>query len=167
VADGDVFINGATSGQQIGNIGDRMKITPDGGSTSDAPGCSVTSSKLRIEFDDTVIVLPTAFVTLFNYTGSGKFFAACLAFDSTSVNIKLTIDGTEVIFNLTLDDIKDHESGKKGTTVGVFTEDTRMLTMDFNGCPLIFTTSVKIEGSKVDGGDKEMSRKMVSLTKET
>ena len=139
-----------------------------------APGCPVISNKLRIERDGTDISFSGSYVTLYSYNGSGKFIGFLFDFNTNDVDIKLTIDGTEVIFELELEEIEDiarFGGGKTGTDRDVCRyfrvgQDDRL---EFcPPCPIKFETSVLIEGKKNGGGSsKKLTNKMIFIEKVT
>jgi len=172
--DASMKIKGATDDTLIGNVGDSLKTTATlNVSPSDTPGVSVLSKKYRIEFDETDVTAGTAFATVFNYTGSGKFFGFILVNDHKEIETKLTIDGTEVIFSLKAEDVGAVQISNPDVpdlvqeTGGIMTADndkTVALKLSF---PIVFDTSVKIEVKRTEDTDHKVLRSMVSLTKET
>jgi len=162
---GEIELKGNTDGTLIGNIGDRLKITGDGGSAADAPGCPITSKKFRVEFDDTDVAITSTFATVFTYSGSGKLFSASIKFNGEDINLRLKIDG-EIIFNLNAKDVKDHQSNNRSQAVNIFNQNTGLWSIDFF-CPIVFAATVLFEAQTSSGGDKTMERTLIALTKET
>ncbi len=149
----------------------RLLVRDDNtGNATDAPGCPVTTTKLRYDFDDTGVTISTTFVTLFTYSGSGKFFGIVLDFNSDQVEVKCTID-SEVIFNLTAAQLKDIQipaaAGQSQGIGGLEWENAGSRLRFTPPCAIKFGTDVKFEGKRTGASDKTLDRVMATLTKET
>lgn len=157
-----------SSGVGLDEPGDGSGLLP-----SDTPGCPTISSKYRIEFSESDITIPTALVTLFSYTGSGKLFGFVFMNDHKEVQTKLTIDSTEVVFDLKSEDIGNVQLQSPDLTSlvpetgGIMVADNDKTVALKLICPIVFTTSVKIEAKRTGSNDHTMLRSIVSLTKET
>lgn len=137
------------------------------------PGVAVKTKKFRILFDDTGITVPTAYATLYSYTGSGKFFGGTFDFNSSNVIVKLEID-SELIFELDLNDVDDMQSfmadedslGFQNTCFVSLTSGNRF-NIDFCKCPIKYETDIVVSAKKASGSDKTQTRQLVYLSKET
>lgn len=169
---GSVKIEGDSDGTLIGNVGDALKVN-QAFAASDVSGCPTVSNKLRIEFSETDVTIGATLVTLFSYTGSGKLFGFIFKNDHKEVQTKLTIDSTEVIFDLKSEDIGDVQLSNPDIPDlvqemgGIMTADNDKSLAFKLSCPIEFATSVKIEAKRTGSTDHTMLRSMVALTKET
>jgi len=160
---------------EIGHVGDRLKVEAQVTVANDAaPGCPVISPKLRIEFDETNITVPSAYTTMYNYNGAGKLYGFTLDFNSDSVRVRLVIDGTETIFALTLDEVESIQSFSSGGCNDGGVQNINFVTKTsgnrFNftpPCPVEYTSSVLIEAQRSGSSNKTQSRQIVYLTKES
>ena len=171
IVQGWVKIKGS-GGTLIGNVGDALKVTssPD---PSDTPGCTTFSKKLRTDFSDSNITMGVSYSTIYSYSGSGKLSGFTLDFNSDDVRVKLTIDSTEVVFELVLSDIEDIQlsTGDEGTDYGIC---NGVLVVGSGSkiqfcppCPIKYGSQVLIEGQRSDSDDHTMNRSIVVLTKES
>jgi hypothetical protein len=159
-------ILGATDDTEIGNIGDSLKVIGTDNFSSSV-GVPVISPKLRFPFSESNITIPTAYVTIYSYTGSGKLFGAGFRFDSEEIEIKLTID-SNVIFEFTIAEIKDFDDINKGLLKGG--KDVKFLGAihEHNQpAPMAFTTEVKFEAKRSASTDRTMLRSAITISKET
>lgn len=173
-ADSDInSIEGGTDGTTIGNVGDRLKVTDDGGSSSGTPGAPCFSDKYRSLFDGASLALTTSYQTRYTYSGSGKFVGFILAFSGSDLVVKLSID-SEVIFEVNGEDLSDVQIGtplgsgpNSQPTAGGPSWDTTSKKMSFVPTfPIAYDTEVKIEIKRI-GNNIDVNRSIVTLTKET
>jgi len=149
----------------IGNIGDSFKVyDTKQWYPSDTPGCGTVSSKLRHDFSEVDITVPSTFTTVYSYTGSGKLFSGGFQFDDSAVRLKLTVDG-EIIFNMTMTDAELF-SDSNGSFVKAKVADL-LYEFDVKRCPMVYLINVRFEVQRTDGSDHKMQRSAVTLTKET
>lgn len=94
----DTEITGATDGTNIGNVGNRLRVT--NAVASDAPGAPVFTKKYRVAYDGTDVSLTTTLTNIFTYTGSGKFVSFVMSTDKSTVLITLKIDSDAVFTDL-------------------------------------------------------------------
>jgi hypothetical protein len=170
------ILRGGTDETDIGNIGDRLKVTGDNAGASGTPGCPVFSFKLRHIFDDAGTALTTTYATVYTYTGSGKLIGFVLENDATgSIDVvtKLTIDGSDVVFELENKDVSDIQypegpgfSGMRSSAGGPMYNFSDKKLFYMPECPIAYETSVKIE-AKTTSGTADMVRHFINLTKET
>lgn len=163
------------SGQIIGSVGDRIKVDAamsGGGNPADSPGCATISSKLRIEHDSSDINVTDSYVTLYNYSGSGKFFGTVLDFNSNKVKVRLTVDG-EQIFDLKFQDIEDiarfgaNKNGDDRDMCGFFRVGQADRLEFCPPCAIKYDSSVLIEAVRTTSSTKKLTDKIVFLTKES
>lgn len=116
MSDGDVFINGGTDTTQIGNIGDRLKVTSGAGGVG---GLAVFSKKLRYEDMNASrggiarsTAVGTTFTNLYSYTGSGIF-------GGFRVNVQTLSDW---FFRIVIDSTDDILEGTAGLSMADFTD---------------------------------------------
>ena len=166
-------IEGASDGTLIGNIGDRLKVTDDGGGSSGTPGAPCFSDKYRTLFDGASLTLTTSYQTRYTYSGSGKFVGFILAFSGSDLVVKLSID-SNVIFEINGGDLGDVQLGNPASsgpnsqpTAGGPSWDTTGKKMSFVPTfPIAYDTEVKIEIKRI-GNNIDVNRSIVTLTKET
>lgn len=140
-----------------------------------APGCAVISKKLRIERDGSDITLNTStYTSIYSYSGSGKFFGAALDFNSNKIQIKLTIDASDVIFDLDFQTIEDMGRFGGGDDKGSSRDLCKFFRIGASDriefcppCALEYTSEVKIEAKATSGSSRKLTDKFVFLTKET
>jgi len=150
-----------------GNI-KRLAVTDDG--VTATPATPTISSKLRYVHSDTPVALTASFQTVFTYSGSGKLTAFSLLFDKAGVEVKLTIDSTEIIFQLTSAklDALSSQTYKQGVGNGGVAWDNSKSVFIFEPVfPLVYDSEVKIEVLKTIGPAVDLDAQIVSLTKET
>ena len=135
-----------------------------------SPGCPVYSNKLRFPKSETEVVLAASYSTVFSYSGSGKLLGFILDFDSLNVEVKLTIDSTDEIFEFTEQEILDLRY-KKGSGEYNMVEaplwdgnDRKMIFRP--SCAIRYDSEVKIE-ARYTSGSASVDRHLVALTKET
>lgn len=170
---------GATDGTKIGNTLDRLRVESQqvqggpGDDPADTPGCPTYSNKLRVEFDDVDITMVSTYTTIFNYQGSGKFSGFLLNFNSSSVFIKLTVDGN-VVLEDKLSDLEEIFGGDSSSDDSSASSSLCGLTLGGSNrikfcpkCPIAFNSEVKIEGKRSGSTDKTLQNQLVMLTQET
>lgn len=169
-------ILGSTDNSKIGNVGDRLKVdaqvTPP--SSSDNVGCPTISDKLKIEHDGTDIIITSSYVTLYNYSGSGKLFGMALDFNSNRVKIKLTVD-SNVIFDLPFQTIEDiarfgggSDKGSNRDLCGFFRIGASDRIEFCPPCPMAYDSQILVEAVRYNTStNRKLTEKMVFLTKET
>ena len=149
----------------------RLAVTGDGGSSSDAGGCPVISKKLRYDLSMSDITVSTTLVTVYTYSGSGKLFGTVLDFSHGDIEVKLTIDGTDVIFDMDMGDLNTIQiPGGAGINQGIFGlvwENAGSRLRLEPSCALIFTSEIKFEAKRTGAVDRTLNRSLVALTKET
>lgn len=153
---------------EIGRVSDQLKVT-DKGNPSANHGIPVFSSKLRYEKDTTGLTLTTSYQTAFTYSGSGKLVGMILDFDKTNIQVKVTLDSTEVIFECTSNEIDDVQSSgaRKGAGIVGLAWDTSGSKYVFEPpYPIVYDSAVLIEAKQVSGNGN-LSRSIVILTKES
>jgi len=159
-----------TDGTEIGRIGDRLKVDINS-EVSAIVGCPVISPKLRYDFDDSGVTISTTFVNLFSFSGSGKLFGFVLDFNQSDIQVKLTIDSTDVIFDLTGSQLKDIQvpaaGGQAFGVFGIVWEVAGNRLRFEPTCSIPFESKVEMEGKRTGGADRSMDRSLVALTKET
>jgi len=172
-------LEGATDDTLIGNVGDRLKVDAllSVNDVTVSGGCPTTSSKFRIVHSESSTPVTANYSTMYSYTGSGVLFGFILDYNSDFVRTKLTIDGTEVIFELTNDAIEDMQSfagagcddnDGSADLLGGFIKKTagNKLNINFH-CPIKYDSEVKVEAQRSGSYDKSLERYLVFLTKET
>lgn len=149
-----------------------------GGDPDDTPGCPTLSYKLVHDFSGANITVPSGYVTLFQYSGSGKLIGFVFDFNSQNVTVKLTVDSM-VIFELDMNDLEDiqveggggdDDDGGAGsvTTCGGPVFDTIANKLCYQPpCPIAYDTEVKVEAKRVGGSNRTMTDRIVHLTKAT
>lgn len=166
--DDAIKLEGGTDDTEIGNIGDRLKVDT---TTTQNPPVSVLNAKYRILYAAPGTTIGTSYATIYSYTGSGILHAFALKFSSDNVRVRLTIDGTEVIFELSLPEIDVFmQSSASGISDGVSTviakfSSSRMETYFKEGFK--YESSVLIEAQKTTGADKTHDNQIVFITKDT
>lgn len=118
-----------------------------------------------------------AYSTVYSYSGSGYLHGFVAHFDSNNIFVKLTVDGTEIIFELTLNQISTLQSqGQGGGGGGNSLVDylVGMLSVGPSGhlnarfeWPIAFGSSILIETKKESGNNKTLTEYMVGLEKIT
>lgn len=157
---------------QISDGTDTLDINSDGSINVSANINDLTiSSKYRIEQDSTTVTLGTNWVDIYNYSGSGKFFSHSLTFDSEDVQIRFSID-SEVIFSFAIWRIKDvilgNELDRSAGDLFISSNASNEVAFRFTPYyPMNYSSSVRLEGKKDSGADKNMQRQVIALTKET
>lgn len=161
---GAIKIKGDTDQTLIGNVGDSLKVTS---ATSATPGSPVISKKLRYDFSTSAVVLTASYQTILSYTGSGKFCSFAVQAEASQTEYKLTIDSTEVIFEVTglimqaIAHSVNYQIGPFGLTV---TSDAKRFL--FNPpFPIPFSSNVKLEAR--ESGGKRIFERVLTVTKET
>ena len=158
----DARILGDTDETLIGNVGDRLKVTNQG----ESPGIHVSSQKLRVIFEMNDTTVPTAYTTMYSYSGSGLFYAMYLDFNHHSVETKLTIDGTEVILEIVLEDLEKIFGASIEDSCGIgITNGDRLKFCP--PAPIPYESQVLIESRRTTSPDRNLNRLLVTLTKET
>lgn len=134
--------------------------------------CPVGSKKLRFDFDDPNQTIGSSYSTIYSRSGSGVVHGFTLDFDSENVRVKFTVD-SDVIFELVLGDIDDiqgagaDDAGSLGGIAGMLKSgDSDTLSVKFD-CPIPYDSSMSIEAQKSSGGNKDLDRYLIVLTKET
>jgi len=135
-----------------------------------AIGCPTVSKKLRYRYSGTNITMPASYATIFSYTGSGVLFGVYLKFNDDDVRVRITIDGTDEIYELTNEEVGEFRAIEDENTyypTGLRVDkDEEVLHIDFK-CAVRFSSSVLIEGQRSSGGNKTMQDRLVVLTEET
>lgn len=139
-------------------------------------GCPVTSKKFRMDHSETPVTIPAAYTTIFSHSGSGKLFGFIADFNSDSIRVRLTIDSSDVVFELTLSQVEDlksagticDEDDGAADLLGGFINKTRGNKLNVNfPCPIAFSSEVKIEAQRTGSTDKTLERRLVFISKET
>ncbi len=124
------------------------------------------SNKLRTEFNSTTVVLTSSYQTLFTYSGSGQLAGFVFRMTGSSATMKLTIDTTDVIFELVMQDIINTQIESSGNLYGggspVVLNDILVYRPTY---PIVYTSEVKIEAK--DTVTTSKLRNLITLTKET
>jgi len=138
--------------------------------------CPSVSKKLRFDHTENNTTITSSYVTLYSYSGSGKLHGFVLDYNSDSVRTKLTIDGSDEIFELTMDEIEDLQSytgggcddSQSSELLGGFIKKSsgNKLNVEFK-CPIKYETSVLIEAQRTSGSNKRLDRRIVFIEKET
>lgn len=146
-------------------------------SPSDLVGCDSISPKLRVDYSGTNQSITSSYTTVYSYSGSGKLFGFVLDFNSDSVRVKFTIDGTEQIFELTLNQIEDLQAYSSGGCDDSSNTDDGLLGFfkKASGNKLYFQplhcivyySEVKIEAQRTGSSNKTLDDYLVILTKES
>lgn len=163
--DGDkIIIEGGTDGTEVGNVGDRLKVTGNP-SPSDANGCPTYSNNYKIVSDFTNNNISSSNTTVYSYSGTGKFESFHLRFNTQDMSVILTIDGNEM-FDVQLDDLDELGDGQDSFgAVLRNTRDDKTILFKPN-CPIYFDTSVLLE-ARADSGTKQLKQYIISVVEET
>jgi hypothetical protein len=149
----------------IGHISDQLKVTSNPNST---PGSPVVSNKLRIIVNNTTTQLTATYQTVYTYTGSGKFSGFDIRFDRSGASVKLTIDGTEVIFDFDADNLSSVQSTKILNGVAVTYDSSKEVLSFSPRFSILYNSSINIEAKDVGvGALANVTGYLISLTKET
>lgn len=155
----------------------RMLVSGEESNPSSTPGSCVISNKLRFDHNDSDRTADANYSSAYSYIGSGKLFGFTLDYNSDYVWVKLTIDGTETIFELTLQQIEDLQAYSSGgcddssnTTEGLcgFLKKASGNRLYFKPpCAITYDSEVKIEHKRSTSSSKTLTASLVILTKET
>lgn len=154
----------------------RLWVESDGGAASDAPGCAVYSNKYRFTCDSPDLDLTASYQDAFVESGGGKLIGFILKFNSNEVAVKLTIDGTETIFDVLFNDVETIQSdgpgasglGIRSSAGGPFVDTVENKVIFYPDCSIPYTSEVKIEVKESSGGlTKTLVKKSVTLTDES
>jgi len=153
--------------------GDRLKVEAAiNGTGSENMGSPVLSSKTRVDWSATTINLPalsSPYATIYSYTGSGKLCSFILEFNSDDIFVKLTIDGTEVIFEMDCEELEKLTEGEERLHPFLtwVDDDSKRIIFDPD-FPILYNSSVLIEAKcHKESTSKDLKRYIVHLTKET
>ena len=157
---------GDSDGTKIGNVGDSLKVTSSPNSSSGSP---VYSPKLRVLNSVTQIALTAAYQNVFLYNGSGKLTGLDLHFDRSGASVKITIDSTEVIFDLYTPDVEfSLSSFKFNAGVPISYDSTKEILTFSPSYPVLYTSEIKIEAKDIGANPlANLQGYLISLTKET
>lgn len=152
-------------------------LTVDGSDQPDFQFSSVSqgqlvptiTNKFKVVSNVSNITVPSAFTTLFTYSGTGLFFGFQAAFNNANINIRLTVDSS-VVFNILLNDIKQFQFNDTGATRmqlgGFFT--TVGNALDFSSKFAIpFSSIVTLDVQRSDGTDHTNNNWIVFLTEDS
>lgn len=136
---------------------------------SETPSCGVISKKHRVDWLDSDIVLNGSggpYITLYTYSGSGKFFGGSFRYNTDKIVHRLLIDG-EQIFDLDLKVIKDmtNASAPRLCSIGYNNGDGTIIFCP--PCPIKYSSSIVFEAKGSDASGKKMKSYVVELSKET
>ena len=161
-------LKGNTDGTWIGNVGDSLKVTStDPGASA---GVAVYSNKYRFDKASPDLTLTPTYQTVFSYTGTGKFISTLIDFDKPGADIRLTIDTTNVIFELNADFLNSIQpsTGSKGdASGGIGWDSTKDILVFEPGFPILYTVGYLIEARKLSGPTTKVSNWLVTSTKES
>ena len=148
-----------------------FEVTITGGGVSGV-GCPSTTKKIRYDFNDDTVDIEDTLGTLFTRTGSGVFFEGVFDFDSSNIQVKFTVDGSDVVFDIEMNDLRDIQmpaaSGQLQGAGGLEWENAGARLRFKPPCAIPYATSIKFEAIKIGGGpNKSMDRRLIVLTEET
>lgn len=126
------------------------------------------SSKLRSdgEFSETTITADgPSWQTAYLYNGSGLLFDFFMDFNSSDVNIRLSVD-SEVIFTYTVDEIDNIKVDDRKSPTWLSEDSSNKITFNPRW-PIKYNSQVKIEVHNTKNSNKKIERRVVTLTKET
>ena len=141
------------------------------------PTASSCNSNLRLEHSLCDITLTSYYQTAYLYSGSGVLWGFILDFNTDYAEVKLTIDGTDTIFELDLDTIESLQSyagnscndnqGKESALCGIISK-TQGNRLNFcPPCPLSYTSEIKIEVKKLgSSSNRKLDKYFIAISKD-
>lgn len=156
----DTRLRGNTDSALIGNIDDRLKVTNIGAGNPQGP---VSTSKYRIDSGGPIGSIGTTYVTVYTYSGTGLFYGFYLDFNDKDVEIKLTIDGEQI---LELELTASTSGNDDWCGLGVNSSDD-VIKFCATPYPILYDTNVTIEVRRTDNANKTLQNYLVWISKET
>lgn len=145
----------------------------DIGDPTGTPGSPVISPKTRYNKDVGITVpllLTGTYQTAYTRSGSGKLYSYVLDFDKSNAQIKLTIDGTNVIYECTVEEVQSFQAqdARRGAgPLGLGWDNTGNIHVWEPTWPVPYETSVLIEVRETAGPAINLDGALVILSEET
>ena len=150
---------GATDSTPIGNIGDRLKVST----------LNSITNKFRVVFASPAqVITGSSYVSIYNRSGSGLFYGNIIDSNQDGFQLRILIDGTEVI----LTDISVSQLNSAGflastAFTGYLVRLSAGVIAFLPPAPIPYNSSIQILGKRDNAGNVTIDNYVVYLSQET